>query len=428
MFDGALARATFASDDPRAVPLYIRAGMTPLWTNFYLDGDAHRAARDAPGLRVRAALQGEGADLELAWDGADRSIDHEHWATTPEGDAFVVDDALGPAAIGYARGRQVGTSRVVDRLLLRPGADPVTTAMAAMRRAARDNPVLRVHVLGPNPLLPALLRGGVPDRGPRPVPGERPVARGPRPAPAEPGDALGRSAAAERGVATGERPQGLPRLGREAIRLADEPRVHARGVLDLQGVAAVARVEQDPGPAPVVGHPVRLERDERRHHDGPREEPVEVGGVEAVDEVVDPDLAAALQLGERLDDPQPRERVAGLGDHRRAGSGRRGSRPGAGGGRTGRARRSSARLRVERRAARPVGRRGLVGVAGSVGQLERDHRPVAGGHGIVRPGVVDELVRRRLVPEHLLLEAEQHAADGLAEGLLPLGRAHRGRL
>ena len=29
-----------------------------------------------------------------------------------------------------------------------------------MRRAARDNPVLRVHVLGPNPLLPALLEAG----------------------------------------------------------------------------------------------------------------------------------------------------------------------------------------------------------------------------------------------------------------------------
>ncbi len=160
VFDGAPARATFASDDPRAVPLYIRAGMTPLWTNFYLDGDAHGLPETAHGLRVRAALPGEGADLELAWDGADRTIDHEHWATRPEGDAFVVDDALGPAAIGYARGRQVGTSRVVDRLLLRPGADPITTAMAAMRRAARDNPVLRVHVFGPNPLLPALLEAG----------------------------------------------------------------------------------------------------------------------------------------------------------------------------------------------------------------------------------------------------------------------------
>jgi hypothetical protein len=134
--------------------------MTPLWTEFYLDGDARGLPEVAPWLRVRAALPGEGADLELAWDGADRTIDHAYWAAAPDGDAFVVDDELGPAAIGYARARQVGTTRVLDRLLLRPGADPVTTATAAMRRAARDNPILRVHVLGPNPLLRVLLEAG----------------------------------------------------------------------------------------------------------------------------------------------------------------------------------------------------------------------------------------------------------------------------
>jgi GNAT superfamily N-acetyltransferase len=156
VFDGVPARATFASDDPRAIPLYVRAGMTPLWTDFYLDGDARALPVDGR-LRVRAALAGEGADLELAWDGADRAIDHAYWASGPEGDAFVVDDELGPAAIGYARARQLGTARVVDRLLLRPGADPVATAVAALRRAARDNPVLRVQVPGPSQLLPALL-------------------------------------------------------------------------------------------------------------------------------------------------------------------------------------------------------------------------------------------------------------------------------
>jgi hypothetical protein len=134
--------------------------MTPLWTNIYLDGDARELPEVAPRLRVRAALQGEGADLELAWDGADRTIDHAYWAAAPDGDAFVVEDELGPAAIGYAGARQVGMTRVLDRLLLRPGADPVTIATAGMRRAARDNPVLRVHVLGPNPLLPVLLTAG----------------------------------------------------------------------------------------------------------------------------------------------------------------------------------------------------------------------------------------------------------------------------
>jgi GNAT superfamily N-acetyltransferase len=160
VLEDAQAIATFASDDPRAIPLYIRAGMTPLWTEFYLDGDARALPSDAPGIRVRRALPGEGAALEMAWDGADRTIDHAYWAAGPDGDPFIVEDAQGPAAVGYARARQVGTSRVVDRLLLRPGADPVGIAQAAIRRAARDNPVVRVHVLGPNPLLPVLLAAG----------------------------------------------------------------------------------------------------------------------------------------------------------------------------------------------------------------------------------------------------------------------------
>ena len=53
---------------------------------------------------------------------------------------------------------------------------------------------------------------------------------------------------------------------------------------------------------------------------------------------------------------------------------------------------------------------------------------LAVGDGIVRARLVDELVGRRLVPEDLLLEPEQHAPDGLAEGLLPLGGGHVGRL
>lgn len=160
VFEDAPARATFASYDPRAVPLYVRAGMTPLWTNFYLDGDAAGLPPVAPDLRVRSARPGENADIELAWTGADRTVDHAYWAAYPEGDAFLVEDAHGPVAIGYGRARQAGTARALDRLLVRPAADPVAPSLAAIRRAARDNPVVRIHVPGPNPLLPALLAYG----------------------------------------------------------------------------------------------------------------------------------------------------------------------------------------------------------------------------------------------------------------------------
>ncbi len=157
VFDGASARATFASDDPRAIPLYVRAGMVPLWTDFYLEGDVATLPEPRRGVRVRSAAPGEGAELELAWDGADRTVDHAYWAAAPDGDAFIVEDELGAAAIGYARARQAGPARALDRLLVRPGADRVAVGFAAMRRAARDNPLLHVEVPGPNPLLRSLL-------------------------------------------------------------------------------------------------------------------------------------------------------------------------------------------------------------------------------------------------------------------------------
>ena len=40
LFEDAPVRATFASSDPRALPLYVRAGMTPLWVCLYLEGAA----------------------------------------------------------------------------------------------------------------------------------------------------------------------------------------------------------------------------------------------------------------------------------------------------------------------------------------------------------------------------------------------------
>ena len=44
VFSDAALRTTFASSDPRAMPLYVRAGMSPLWPNLYLDVDVVDAA------------------------------------------------------------------------------------------------------------------------------------------------------------------------------------------------------------------------------------------------------------------------------------------------------------------------------------------------------------------------------------------------
>ena len=42
VFGDAERRTTFASDDPRALPIYVRVGMRPLWASLYVEGPSSR--------------------------------------------------------------------------------------------------------------------------------------------------------------------------------------------------------------------------------------------------------------------------------------------------------------------------------------------------------------------------------------------------
>jgi len=168
-------RTTFASEDPRALPIYVRAGMTPLWPSLYVQGagallpldGGHLpragdglAARDASGgLTARDASADELRDLELAWTGHDRPDDHRYWATMPGADSFTIHDGGEVVAFGHARNRQLVATRVLDRLVIHPDADPAATTIVAMARAARAGDVL-VCLLGPHPALRPLLDAG----------------------------------------------------------------------------------------------------------------------------------------------------------------------------------------------------------------------------------------------------------------------------
>jgi GNAT superfamily N-acetyltransferase len=158
LFGDAPRRTTFASDDPRALPAYVRAGMTPFWPCLYVEGEGNRLAPPA-GFDVVAASPDELAALELAWTGADRADDHRFWASQADGDPFLVVDGDGPVALAIGRARQVSDVRVVDRMVIRPGADPVPPILAALRRTDRGSRVM-AHLLGPSPALPVLLDHG----------------------------------------------------------------------------------------------------------------------------------------------------------------------------------------------------------------------------------------------------------------------------
>lgn len=159
VLDGDGPRTTFASEDPRALPIYVRAGMTPLWPSLYVQGAAGLLPQPGGGLTARDSSAAALRDLELAWTGHDRTDDHRYWATMPGADTFTIHDGGEVVAFGHARNRQLVTTRVLDRLVIHPDADPAATTIAAMARAAGEGDVL-VCLLGPHPVLRPLLDAG----------------------------------------------------------------------------------------------------------------------------------------------------------------------------------------------------------------------------------------------------------------------------
>jgi GNAT superfamily N-acetyltransferase len=155
VFGEAERRTTFASEDPRALPVYVRAGMAALWVTLYMNGAA-ATIPPQPGLDSVPGDPGRLAALERDWTGAHRPADHAFWASQVAADAFLVVGEDGPLALGYARARQAVDMRALDRLVVRPGADPVGPALAAIHRAGRGG-VVQVTVPGPSPLVRSLL-------------------------------------------------------------------------------------------------------------------------------------------------------------------------------------------------------------------------------------------------------------------------------
>jgi GNAT superfamily N-acetyltransferase len=152
-------RTTFASDDPRAMPIYIRAGMSPRWPGLYMVGPGDGVPGGGEDLEIAPADAERLAGLEVAWTGRERSNDHRFWTSQADADPFVVLDRGEAVAIGCGRARQNSPERVLDRLLIRPEADALGPIYAALRRVARGGQVLAL-VPGPNPAVRPLLEAG----------------------------------------------------------------------------------------------------------------------------------------------------------------------------------------------------------------------------------------------------------------------------
>ncbi len=184
VLQGAPAATTFASDDPRALPVYVRAGLRALWPILYLEGRAVRLPD--PGLRILPVAAPEAAAAEQGFSGVDRSADHAYWGTRREATSFLVLDGETPVAAGCAVHRRGRPGRWLPHLAIAPGADATAVAVAAVHATAAGGPAspaaatggagaeagarpdargssahaTSVCVPGPHPALPMLLDAG----------------------------------------------------------------------------------------------------------------------------------------------------------------------------------------------------------------------------------------------------------------------------
>ena len=174
--DGAPSATAFCSEDPRALPLYVRSGMRALWPDLYLEGRPGRLPD--PELEVRLVRADEAAAAEMDVSGHDRALDHEYWGTRRGATPFIVLDGVTVLGAGTAVHRRGRPGRWLPHLAIAPGADASAVALAALlatapggaigpppeprRPAGPDSaqPPTSVCVPGPHPVLPALLRFG----------------------------------------------------------------------------------------------------------------------------------------------------------------------------------------------------------------------------------------------------------------------------
>jgi GNAT superfamily N-acetyltransferase len=155
-------RTTFASDDPRAMPTYIRGGMLPRWPNLIMTGQPELLST-AGDVVVEAAVVAELVRLEREWLGIDRSLELPYWAVLPEPVGWVARRHGHVVATGLGRNRVRGDGRWLDRALAGPGVDAsvaVAAFVAALAFVGVPGKPIGASIPGPSPLVRVLLDRG----------------------------------------------------------------------------------------------------------------------------------------------------------------------------------------------------------------------------------------------------------------------------
>ena len=142
------ARFTFASRDPRAMPLYVRHRMIPRWPLLYLSGPAG-LGRGPARLAWQKVPAADAATAELHLTGMDRAADYAYWAGLSGSTGLIVQDGETVAAAGVSwPGRLVHLVSAAD-------CDPAATLATAL--SALGTGRVRLCLPAPHPALPLLL-------------------------------------------------------------------------------------------------------------------------------------------------------------------------------------------------------------------------------------------------------------------------------
>ena len=162
-----LAHCTVSSSDLRALALYIRAGMRPLWPYFALrrEKSAHEW-RWATDMEFIEADPGDPALIH--WDaqisGRWRPQDHRYWVREQQAVPLWFRRRGHIVGYGYIR-LDAGTlwhphTCTIGPIGVRDPEEAADCVLTAVNWALQRADVLHIDVLGPHPCLAALLQGG----------------------------------------------------------------------------------------------------------------------------------------------------------------------------------------------------------------------------------------------------------------------------
>lgn len=163
----AAVTCTLASSDPRALALYIRAGMLPQWPNYWLLGESSALRIEPTDIEVEETTPDD-RDL-LRWDreiaGRERPQDHRFWVGEQGGVPLWFRRNGATIGYGYARSRASLTwhpeALTLGPIGARTAGDALVCTLAAVRWGRELAPQLRLALPGPHPALRPLLDAGM---------------------------------------------------------------------------------------------------------------------------------------------------------------------------------------------------------------------------------------------------------------------------